>query len=127
VVGGTILQPTFAPTDAGTDWNDFTAQHGRAAVRQLIEAELRKQGLTLPAEMARPATATVTTQAMRDAARQSPAPSSPRQQARLPPRRLSASPNSRQLGQRSNSFPAKPALERAPLRLNVPDVMEQIV
>ena len=70
-VGGVVLQPTFAATDTGTDWNDYAAQHGKAAVRQLVQAELSKQGIELPAELAKaPQAAPAVTQAMRDAARQ---------------------------------------------------------
>jgi len=70
-VGGVVLQPTFAPTDAGTDWNDYAAQHGKGAVRLLVQAELSKQGIELPAELVKQAQAApVITQAQRDAARQ---------------------------------------------------------
>jgi len=70
-VGGVVLQPAFAPMDAGTDWNDYAAQHGKVAVRQLVQAELSKQGIELPAAMAKQATTTpAVTQAMRDASRQ---------------------------------------------------------
>jgi phage/plasmid primase-like uncharacterized protein len=70
-VGGVVLQPAFASTDAGTDWNDYAAQHGTAAVRQLVQAKLSKQGVELPAELAKQAITTLAvTQAMRDAARQ---------------------------------------------------------
>jgi len=68
-VGGLVLQPVFAPTDAGTDWNDYAAQHGKAAVRQLVQAELSKHGIELPGEMAKQARPAVT-QAARDASRQ---------------------------------------------------------
>src|SRR6202012_355654 len=27
-VNGLVLMPSFEPTETGTDWNDFTAQHG---------------------------------------------------------------------------------------------------
>ena len=70
-VGGVVLQPTFAPTDVGTDWNDYAAQHGKAAVRLQVQAELGKHGIELPAALIKPTTATAAvTQAMRDAARQ---------------------------------------------------------
>ena len=70
-VGGGVLQPVFAPTDAGTDWNDYAAQHGKAALRQLVQAELSKHGIELPTEMAKQAQAApAVTQAKRDAARQ---------------------------------------------------------
>ena len=71
-VGGIILQPGFAEADTGTDWNDYAAQYGRATMRQLVQAQLRKQGIELPAELVRETKTapTVTTQAMRDAARQ---------------------------------------------------------
>jgi phage/plasmid primase-like uncharacterized protein len=84
-VGGMVLQPAFAPIDAGTDWNDYAAQHGKAAVRQMVQAELSKQGIELPAELAKQATAApAVMQAMRDAARQkaSRVPQSPDQAAR---------------------------------------------
>ena len=50
-------QPTFAPNDTGTDWNDYATQHRRAAVRWLIEAELQKKGMELLAPLARQAKA----------------------------------------------------------------------
>jgi len=71
-VGGVVLQPSFAAADAGTDWNDHVAQHGKTAVRLLVQAELSKQGIEMPAELTKQAQAAPTvTQAMRDAARQS--------------------------------------------------------
>ena len=94
-VGGVVLQPAFAPTDAGTDWNDYAAQHGNAAVRQLVQAELGKQGFELPAEVAKQAQATSTiTQAMRDAARQAAgrATHTPDQAAREATRRAQQRP-----------------------------------
>lgn len=69
-VCGTVLLPRFAAGDAGTDWNDFAAQHGRAALRQAVEAELSKQGVQLPAEAASAAAHRPVTQADRDTARQ---------------------------------------------------------
>jgi phage/plasmid primase-like uncharacterized protein len=72
-VNGIVLLPGFASDETGTDWNDFTAQHGRAAMRQRAEAELNKQGIELPAEPVKPDDATTrprVTQADRDAARQ---------------------------------------------------------
>ena len=62
-VAGIVLTPTFAPTDNGTDWNDYAAQHGKASLRTQIEKELRPAGIALPAQPA----ARVTTQADRDA------------------------------------------------------------
>ncbi|HEX3576903.1 MAG TPA: MobF family relaxase [Rhodopila sp.] len=72
-VNGIVLLPGFAPDEAGTDWNDFVASHGRAAVRQRVEVELTKQGIELPTERVKPAAAAAApkvTQADRDAARQ---------------------------------------------------------
>ena len=63
-VAGVVLTPAFAPTDKGTDWNDYAAQHGRASLRVQIEKELRPAGIALPTQPA----AKVTTQADRDAA-----------------------------------------------------------
>ena len=58
--------PTFAPTDKGTDWNDYAAQHGTAAARSIAEVELRSNGIALaPRPVSRPIT-----QADRDAMRQ---------------------------------------------------------
>ncbi|MBV9748834.1 MAG: toprim domain-containing protein, partial [Acetobacteraceae bacterium] len=37
-VGGTVLLPHFALDEAGTDWNDWAAKHGKRAVRELVEA-----------------------------------------------------------------------------------------
>ena len=37
-VGGVVLLPSFPPGSSGTDWNDFSAQHGTAAVRTLAAA-----------------------------------------------------------------------------------------
>jgi len=94
-VGGVVLQPAFAATDAGTDWNDYAAQHGKDAVRVLVQAALQKQGIELPAEMAKPAQATATvTQAMRDAARQSASQTAqtPNQAAREAARRAQQRP-----------------------------------
>lgn len=70
-VGGVVLQPPFMPTDAGTDWNDYAAQHGKAATQALVQAEIRKHGFEMPAEAVKvPQAAPGVTQAMRDAARQ---------------------------------------------------------
>ena len=63
-VAGIVLTPAFAPTDKGTDWNDYAAQHGKANLRAQIEKELRPAGIALPTQPA----AKVTTQADRDAA-----------------------------------------------------------
>lgn len=65
-VQGVLLLPSFASADRGTDWNDYAAQHGRKALREVAEAELGRQGVTLPPEMQKRATVT---QADRDAAR----------------------------------------------------------
>jgi hypothetical protein len=45
-------------SQTGSDWNDYAVQHGKAAVRQLVRAELSKQGIELPAELAKQATVT---------------------------------------------------------------------
>ena len=58
--GGVVLLPPFAPTDAGTDWNDFVAQHGKAAAQAVIREALEAHGIALPN----------ISQAQRDAARQ---------------------------------------------------------
>ena len=65
-VSGVVLTPGFAQGDKGTDWNDYAAQHGKAAVRAQAQAALRPLGIELPVQPAR----RVTTQADRDAARQ---------------------------------------------------------
>ncbi len=58
-------------SQTGSDWNDYAVQHGEAAVRQLVRAELGKQGIELPAKLAKQATVTLAvTRAMRDASRQ---------------------------------------------------------
>ena len=57
--GGVVLLPPFAPTDAGTDWNDFVAQHGKAAAQAVIREALEAHGIALPG----------ISQAQRDAAR----------------------------------------------------------
>ena len=67
-IGGTLLLPAFASTDTGTDWNDYAAQHGRDATRQIVVTELAKHGIEVKA--AEPAGAAAS-QAARDAARQS--------------------------------------------------------
>jgi phage/plasmid primase-like uncharacterized protein len=72
-VNGLVLMPSFEPTETGTDWNDFTAQHGRVAMRRIAEAELAKRGITLPAAKVQQDgadTSATVTQADRDAARQ---------------------------------------------------------
>ena len=38
--GGVAILPHFEPHEAGTDWNDYAAVHGLAAVRAAIEAAL---------------------------------------------------------------------------------------
>jgi phage/plasmid primase-like uncharacterized protein len=88
-VNGLLLLPRFAPTETGTDWNDFMAQHGRVAMRQLAEAELTKNGIELPPELVTrdgTATRTTVTQADRDAARQR-APKETQQSAQTAARR----------------------------------------
>ena len=74
-VGGLLLAPPFAPGDQGTDWNDYAAQHGRAAVRALTQAGLRPHGIELPPAAEGsvqwiPSPRAGMTQAGRDAARQ---------------------------------------------------------
>ena len=64
-VGGIVLTPTFAATDKGTDWNDYAAQHGKAAVRTQVEKEMRSVGIALPVQKAAKSS---TTQADRDTA-----------------------------------------------------------
>jgi phage/plasmid primase-like uncharacterized protein len=75
VIGGVVLSPTFAPGAKGTDWNDYAAQHGTAALRALAAATLRSRGIELP-ERPRPSpgpraaeASTSMTQAERDVAR----------------------------------------------------------
>ena len=65
-VRGIVLTPSFAPSDKGTDWNDYAAQHGKPTVRAQMQAGLRSQGIELPAHTAGHR---MTTQADRDAAR----------------------------------------------------------
>ena len=67
-VAGIVLTPAFAPTDIGTDWNDYAAQHGAAPLRAQIEAGLRTHRIEMPA-VAVPTTPRIATQAQRDAAR----------------------------------------------------------
>ena len=38
-VAGIVLTPAFATTDKGTDWNDYAAQHGKAAVLGRFQAD----------------------------------------------------------------------------------------
>jgi len=57
--GGVVLLPSFAPGDAGTDWNDYAAQHGKVAAQAAIQEALRAHGIELP----------VVSQTQRDAAR----------------------------------------------------------
>jgi phage/plasmid primase-like uncharacterized protein len=68
-VGGIVLLPSFAPADRGTDWNDFAAQRGKAAIRQVVEETLQTHGIVLPAKPASQIRATPT-QAERNTARQ---------------------------------------------------------
>ena len=74
-VGGMVLSPSFAPGAKGTDWNDYAAEHGTAALRALTAATLRSHGIELP-ELPRPSpvpraaeASTSMTQAERDIAR----------------------------------------------------------
>jgi len=72
-VDGLVLMPGFVSTETGTDWNDFIAQHGRLAMRQLAEEPLARRGIRLPAATANQDgedTRATVTQADRDAARQ---------------------------------------------------------
>ena len=64
-VNGTTLVPAFTTADAGTDWNDWATAHGKNRMRELIAAELLKQGIELPA----PIGPAAVTQADRDASR----------------------------------------------------------
>ena len=64
-VKGIVLAPSFAPTDKGTDWNDYAAQHGKPAIRAQAQAALGSHAIELP-ELS--AARRVTTQADRDAA-----------------------------------------------------------
>jgi phage/plasmid primase-like uncharacterized protein len=64
-VQGIVLTPVFAPSDRGTEWNDYAVQHGKAAVLERFRIGLRPHGIALSAPPARPVT-----QADRDAARQ---------------------------------------------------------
>jgi len=61
-----VLIPPFWPLEAGTDWNDYAALHGRTAVRAGLEVELRQHGVMLPP----PVDQATVSQAVRDAARQ---------------------------------------------------------
>jgi putative DNA primase/helicase len=75
-VGGVVLSPAFASGDKGTDWNDYSVQHGREALRVATQTTLRAHGMALPSgpRAARTDQTTVMsaapTQADRDAARQ---------------------------------------------------------
>src|SRR4051794_8368519 len=51
-VRGIVLAPSFPPSDNGTDWNDFAARHGEAAVRTQVQVELASHGIELPAQPA---------------------------------------------------------------------------
>ncbi len=73
-VGGVLLLPDFTPTDRGTDWNDYAAQHGRDALRATVGAELGRHGISLPAEAPRGGPRPMATQAERDAARANTTP-----------------------------------------------------
>lgn len=71
-VGGVVLAPEFRPADAGTDWNDWTRQHGTEAAQDKLTAFFEQNGIPLP-ELPRAgaeAAAATTTQVDRDAARQ---------------------------------------------------------
>lgn len=68
-VGGIVLLPAFQPSETGTDWNDYAAQHGRSALRATVGAELGRHGIALPAVAPTPAVRPMATQAERDTAR----------------------------------------------------------
>ena len=73
-VGGVVLLSAF-PADSpgsGSDWNDYAAQHGKAAVRTLAAAALAPYGVTLPVATTTQAARQGVQQADRDAARQRP-------------------------------------------------------
>ena len=59
-VDGVLLLPSFKPGEAGSDWNDYAAIHGKAAVRAFAQEVLQAHGIPLPS----------VSQAQRDAARQ---------------------------------------------------------
>ena len=65
VVQGVVLTPSFAAGDKGISWNDFAAQHGKAAVLERFQTGLRPHGIMPSAASVR-----TVTQAERDAARQ---------------------------------------------------------
>ena len=71
-VGGVVLLPSFPPGSSGTDWNDFSAQHGTTAVRALAAAALAPHGVALPLAPTPQAARQGVQQADRDAARQRP-------------------------------------------------------
>ena len=55
LVGGRVAAPGFAPSDRGTDWNDFAACHGLAAARDALRDALRRgEATTAAAEAPRP-------------------------------------------------------------------------
>tara|TARA_R110000822_G_scaffold49736_3_gene130491 strand:+ start:9012 stop:11915 length:2904 start_codon:yes stop_codon:yes gene_type:complete len=56
-VGGLVVVPEFAAGDAGTDWNDYAAQHGREATRAALMAGLDAAAQQAPAEEAPPSPA----------------------------------------------------------------------
>jgi phage/plasmid primase-like uncharacterized protein len=57
-VGGIAVTPAFGPSDSGSDWNDYVAQHGRAATRAALEKALDGIALPpMPAPTVRPAQA----------------------------------------------------------------------
>ena len=71
-VAGVVLLPAFPADSSGSDWNDYAAQHGKAAVRTLAAAALAPHGVTLPVAATAQAARQGVQQADRDAARQRP-------------------------------------------------------
>ncbi|MBS0984261.1 MobF family relaxase [Gluconobacter cerinus] len=68
-VQGALLLPTFAPTDKGTDWNDFASGNGKAAVREKAALLLEPLGASLGAPITKQPIPAAVTQSARDSAR----------------------------------------------------------
>ena len=69
-VGGLVTTPTFDPASKGTDWNDYGAERGPAALRTAIGEQLRAAGVDVELKPLDAATERGrTTQTTRDAAR----------------------------------------------------------
>ncbi len=68
-VDGVLLLPSFAPTDKGTDWNDFAAGNGKAAVREKAALLLQPLGATLGEQITKQPIPAAVDQAARDSAR----------------------------------------------------------